>query len=96
MSIEHDVTPPLSRVRPAVTRLRPLRMQADIAARYGVQVQPGDDASLDESWGRWPPFPDSVAALAYLRQHFRLVALTNAGTGSQGGDLQPVSPYVRL
>jgi len=27
---------------------------------------------------RWPAFPDSVAALARLRQNFRLVAMTNA------------------
>jgi putative hydrolase of the HAD superfamily len=25
----------------------------------------------------WPPFPDSNEALAYLRQHYRLVAATN-------------------
>jgi len=32
--------------------------------------------------GRWPPFADSVEALAYLRQHFKLVAITNVDNQS--------------
>lgn len=54
-------------------------LQADIARQFGAEVRPDDNASLDESWGEWPAFPDSVEALKYLRQHFRLVAVTNAG-----------------
>ncbi len=33
--------------------------------------------NFGESVGQWPPFPDSRDALAYLRQHFKLVAITN-------------------
>lgn len=41
----------------------------------------GDSADLDrrfgESVGNWPAFPDSAAALAYLKQHYQLVILSN-------------------
>ena len=45
-------------------------------------------ASLDEcaqfggSVGSWPAFPDSVEALAYLKQHYRLVILSNVDNRS--------------
>jgi 2-haloalkanoic acid dehalogenase type II len=55
---------------------------AYVAEKFGVEVHPDDNASLDESWGEWPAFPDSVEALRYLHQHYRLVALTNAGRAS--------------
>lgn len=43
------------------------------------QVITGYDAARDfgQSVGRWPAFPDSPAALAYLKQHFKLVILSN-------------------
>lgn len=43
------------------------------------QVITGDDAVRDfgQSVGRWPAFPDSPAALAYLKQHYKLVILSN-------------------
>ena len=53
--------------------------QADVAKQFGAEVSPDDNVSLDDSWGHWPAFPDSVEALQYLKQHYRLVALTNAG-----------------
>ena len=34
------------------------------------------------SVGLWPPFPDSHDALAYLGQHFKLVAITNVDKAS--------------
>jgi 2-haloalkanoic acid dehalogenase type II len=34
------------------------------------------------SVGLWPPFPDSHDALAYLGQHFKLVAITNVDNAS--------------
>jgi hypothetical protein len=49
------------------------RTQAYVADKFGVEVKPDDNASLDESWGHWPAFPgkkcfiviksDSVTAL---------------------------------
>ena len=32
--------------------------------------------------GTWPPFPDSCEAMAYLRRHFKLVAITNVDNQS--------------
>ena len=48
----------------------------------------GLTASWDEcrAYGRsvkdWQPFPDSVEALAYLKQHFKLVVLSNVDNAS--------------
>jgi len=43
---------------------------------------PGDEAlrGFAESVGDWPAFPDSVDALARLKQHFRLGVITNCDT----------------
>ena len=49
-----------------------------VAARYGVAVDPGDGPALVRSARHWPAFPDSAAALAELKRHFRfLVVVTN-------------------
>ena len=46
----------------------------------------GPDAVEDRRFGAsvrdWPAFPDTVAALAYLKQHFRLVILSNVDRDS--------------
>jgi 2-haloacid dehalogenase len=48
----------------------------------------GAPASWDEclaygrSVGNWPAFPDSAAALAYLKQHYKLVILSNVDNES--------------
>lgn len=48
------------------------------------QAITGDDAVRDfgQSVGRWPAFPDSPAALAYLKQHYKLVILSNVDHAS--------------
>lgn len=43
---------------------------ADEARRFGASV------------GAWPAFPDTVEALRYLKQHFRLVILSNVDRAS--------------
>lgn len=49
-----------------------------VAARYGVAVDPGDGPAFVRSARHWPAFPDSAAALAELKRHFRfLVVVTN-------------------
>jgi FMN phosphatase YigB (HAD superfamily) len=49
-----------------------------VAARYGVAVEPADGAAFVRSARHWPAFPDSAAALAELKRHFRfLVVVTN-------------------
>ena len=49
-------------------------VQGQLARHWGVA---DDDRSLGASIGDWPPFPDTVDALRYLKQYFRLVILSN-------------------
>jgi 2-haloalkanoic acid dehalogenase type II len=48
-----------------------------LAAEWDVAAQPDEAAAFGASVGDWPAFPDTVAALQYLKQHFRLVILSN-------------------
>lgn len=48
-----------------------------IAAQFGVPAAPDEAARFAASIAAWPPFPDSSAALAYLKTHFKLVAVSN-------------------
>ncbi len=50
---------------------------AAVAADLGVALDPGERAAFGASVADWPPFPDSVAALAALRTRFRLGVVTN-------------------
>jgi 2-haloacid dehalogenase len=48
-----------------------------IAAAHGVDLSDEAAASVGASVGEWPPFPDSVDALARLKERFRLGVITN-------------------
>jgi 2-haloalkanoic acid dehalogenase type II len=53
-----------------------------LGKRWGI---PASDAQAIEFGGsvpRWPAFPDSAAALAYLKQHYKLVILSNVDRAS--------------
>lgn len=54
---------------------------ANTAARFGQtlgrDVSPQLAAEIGGSIGTWPPFPDSVQALADLKQHCTLIVLSN-------------------
>jgi 2-haloacid dehalogenase len=47
------------------------------AAALGFEVTDADAAALGSSVGDWPAFPDSAEALARLKQHYRLIILSN-------------------
>jgi len=50
----------------------------EMAAGYGLPVADDDGPLFVRSARRWPPFPDSAAALAELKRYFRfLVVMTN-------------------
>ena len=49
-----------------------------IAPALGLRPDPALGARLRGSVVGWKPFADSVAAMAQLRQHYRLIAMTNA------------------
>lgn len=49
-----------------------------VAEFFGVAPDPKAAKAFAHSVGLWPVHPDAPAALAYLKQHFQLVVLTNA------------------
>ena len=53
------------------------RVLKRMAAGWGVYATPDDLKAFGRSVGNWPAFPDSALALAYLKQHFKLVVLSN-------------------
>ena len=52
-------------------------VHGQLAAEWDVASDPDADAAFGRSIGDWPAFPDTVQALRYLKQHFRLVVLSN-------------------
>jgi 2-haloacid dehalogenase len=52
----------------------------ETSARFGVASDDEAARAFGASVGDWPAFPDSPAALARLKQHFRLGVITNCDT----------------
>ncbi len=53
-----------------------------IAAQFGLAPDPAAAGAFGASIKDWPPFPDSAAALGYLKRHYQLVILSNVDRGS--------------
>jgi 2-haloalkanoic acid dehalogenase type II len=53
------------------------RVMKRMAASWGVNASPDDMKAFGSSVGNWPVFQDTPLALAYLKQHFKLVILSN-------------------
>jgi 2-haloalkanoic acid dehalogenase type II len=53
-----------------------------LAEEWQVQVSWDECVSYGNSVKDWPAFPDSAEALAYLRQHYKLVILSNVDNAS--------------
>lgn len=53
-----------------------------LAEEWGMHVTLNEAAVYGASVQHWPAFPDSAAALAYLKDHFRLVILSNVDNAS--------------
>ena len=53
-----------------------------IAEEWRLPVSWEECAAYGASVKDWPPFPDSAEALAYLKQHYRLVILSNVDHAS--------------
>ncbi len=53
-----------------------------IGAEFGVPVSEEVAARFGRSVGDWPAFDDSPEALGYLKQHYRLVVLSNVDRAS--------------
>jgi 2-haloacid dehalogenase len=53
-----------------------------VTTEVGVSGLPGEAAEFGRSVGDWPPFDDAPAALAELRDRYRLVVLSNVDRAS--------------
>lgn len=53
-----------------------------LAADFKAAATEDEMREFGQSVGLWPPFPDTIEAMAYLRQHFKLVAITNVDKSS--------------
>lgn len=53
-----------------------------LAEEWGVPVDLAECQTYGRSVEHWPAFPDSAAALQYLKQHYRLVILSNVDNDS--------------
>lgn len=53
-----------------------------LAEEWGVNVSWGECLAYGASVSAWPAFPDTAASLRYLKQHFRLVILSNIDNAS--------------
>ena len=53
-----------------------------IGAELDLDVGDDEAAAIGDSVKDWPAFPDSAEALAYLKQHYKLVILSNVDRAS--------------
>ena len=56
-----------------------------LATEWGVAMAEDDHRRFGGSVPDWPAFPDSPGALGYLRQHYKLVILSNVDRASFAG-----------
>jgi 2-haloalkanoic acid dehalogenase type II len=57
-------------------------VHGQLAVEWGVARNLVEDAAFGASIGGWPAFSDAIEALGYLKQHFRLVILSNVDRAS--------------
>lgn len=53
-----------------------------LAEEWGVPVTGEECQAYGNSVGNWPAFPDTAEALRYLKQHYKLVILSNVDNAS--------------
>ena len=61
------------------------RVHERLCDRFGVEQDELEAAKFGASVGDWPAFPDSAEALDYLKQHFKLIILSNVDRLSFAG-----------
>jgi 2-haloacid dehalogenase len=57
-------------------------VHAQLARAWGVAPVAAESQAFGASVGDWPAFGDTVAALQYLRRHYKLVILSNVDCAS--------------
>lgn len=55
-----------------------VEVYAELAPRFGLPAGEDHAIGFRDSVAQWQGFPDSLKALARLKEHFKLVAMTNA------------------
>jgi 2-haloalkanoic acid dehalogenase type II len=80
--IEHDIE--VQQPGLAYSRLLE-RVHERLCGQFGVEPDEVEAAKFGGSVGDWPAFPDSAEALAYLKQHFKLIILSNVDRASFAG-----------
>ena len=58
------------------------RVHRRLAEEWGVAATPADHRAFGGSVGDWPAFSDSAPAVAYLKQSYKLVILSNVDRNS--------------
>jgi 2-haloacid dehalogenase len=58
------------------------RVHGELARLWHLPSSPDLNRQFGESIGNWPAFADTPAALKYLKQHFKLVILSNVDRSS--------------
>jgi 2-haloalkanoic acid dehalogenase type II len=58
------------------------RVHRRLAEEWGIAATAADHRAFGGSVGDWPAFPDSTAALTYLKQFYKLVILSNVDRSS--------------
>jgi 2-haloalkanoic acid dehalogenase type II len=79
-----------SRIEPDLQAARPATLYPDILAEafrglgrhFGRSVSDHEARAFGRSVQDWPAFPDSAAALAYLKRHYKLAILSNIDRAS--------------
>ncbi|MEM8790621.1 MAG: haloacid dehalogenase type II [Pseudomonadota bacterium] len=65
-----------------------------LAEEWGIRVTWAECQTYGASVPAWPAFPDSAEALAYLRQHFKLIVLSNVDNQSfEGSNAKLGQPF---
>lgn len=77
----NDMTSALESAQPTMRYDRILAAATrQLAGEAGVEVGEADVEAMATGPGRWPAFPDTLAALAVLGRHYKLVILSNVNT----------------
>ena len=90
---EHDALQRYAAIEAEIEHSHPTMLYREVvaatAARFGEDlgqvVSPELAANIGGSIGAWPPFPDSVQALANLKQQCTLIVLSNVDRESFAG-----------
>ena len=74
---EHEVATPAARYPQILAGVF-----EDIAQHFGVVAEPSEAEAFGRSVKDWPAFPDSPEALRHLKQHQKLVIISNVDRDS--------------